>query len=311
MKKVCIPQQAQNLIVNQNTDGPIRHSSFDIRPFDRPASNRFGVAQGSPASDHVPQISGSDSPPTLDAAPSDRPSPPIQESTNPSIHSAPARSALSTLDARPSTPPYRLRRGLGFWQLTFMGQDAVLKHEQGLAYIAWLLLNPPEEPIHAVALALNARKMCGEPVDPAELIQQRSLGLDDAESLRFLRQHEEKLQAIIDDEDQIDPVKEEAISELKEIYEFQNKNSWSTRDNAQRCVRAVTMAIKRFHKNLAQATTLHRRPDLAVRAFADHIYHHIMVPSGRAGNHGGARRWLRIPGGCFTYDPPSGVHWTP
>ena len=294
MNKVCLPQQAQNLIIDHNQTPEIRPpDSLPISACNRnsPASgdlapnqnSKFkiqkliGVAQGSPASDHVPSVRCNGS-------------------------------TVQRINDR--SGEFRLRRGHGFWQLTFTGQDAVLKHEQGLAYIAWLLLNPPEEPIHAVALALNARKMCGEPVDPAELIQQRSLGLDDAESLGFLRQHEEKLHAIVDDEHQIGPVKEEAIRELREIYEFMNKNPWRTRDNAQRCVRAVTMAIKRLHKNLAQATTLHRCPDLAVRAFADHIYHHIMVPSGRAGNHGGARRWLRIPGGCFTYDPPSGVHWT-
>ncbi len=219
--------------------------------------------------------------------------------------SAPRNTEPPTLRHR-----YVLRRGHGFWSLTFAGLEAVIKHEQGLAYVAWLLLNPPEEPIHAVALALNARKMCGEPVDPAELIQQRSLGLDDAESLRFLRQHWKKLQAVIDDQNQIGPVKAEAIRELKEIYEFMNKNPWRTRDNAQRYVRAVTMAIKRLYKTLAKATNTHRCPDLAVRAFADHIYRHLMVPSGRAGKHGGVRRGLRIPGGCFTYDPPVGVVWT-
>jgi hypothetical protein len=151
--------------------------------------------------------------------------------------------------------------------------------------------------------------MMGEAVDEADLIQQRNLGLDDAESLRCLRQHEEKLHAIIDDPDQIDPVKEEAIRELKEIYEWMNKNPWRTRDNSQRCVRAVTMAIKRLHKRLSKATTMHRRPDPVLRGFADHILRYILIPSGRGGIHGGARRGLPISGGCFTYEPPSQALW--
>ncbi len=178
-----------------------------------------------------------------------------------------------------------------------------------MTYVAYLLLNPPDEPIHAVALALNARKMCGEPLDESDLIQQRSLGLDDAESLRVLRQREGQLQAIIEDEDQIDPVKEEAIRELKEIYEWMNKNPWRTRDNAQRCVRAVTMAIKRLHKRLAQATTMHGHPDLVLRAFADHIHRYILVPSGRGGIHGGVRHGIPSSGGCFMYQGPLDMTW--
>src|ERR1035437_10044355 len=51
---------------------------------------------------------------------------------------------------------YALRRGLGFWELTFEGQQAIFKHELGALYVACLLLDPPREPIHAVALALKA-----------------------------------------------------------------------------------------------------------------------------------------------------------
>ena len=53
-------------------------------------------------------------------------------------------------------------RGLGFWELTFAGQQAIFKDEQGALYVACLLLDPPPEPIHAVALALKARKMNGQ-----------------------------------------------------------------------------------------------------------------------------------------------------
>ena len=57
---------------------------------------------------------------------------------------------------------YALRRGLGFWELTFEGRQAIFKHEQGALYVACLLLDPPPEPIHAVALALKARNMGGQ-----------------------------------------------------------------------------------------------------------------------------------------------------
>src|ERR1039457_3647279 len=69
---------------------------------------------------------------------------------------------------------YALCRGLGFWELTFEGRHAVFKHEQGALYVVWLLLHPPPEPVHALALALEARSIDGQPGGAAEIIQQRS-----------------------------------------------------------------------------------------------------------------------------------------
>jgi hypothetical protein len=82
---------------------------------------------------------------------------------------------------------YGLRRRLGFWELTFAGQQAVFKHELGALYVACLLLDPPPEPIYAMAPALKVRKMSGQSPKEAELIQERNLGLDDAEAVRNLR----------------------------------------------------------------------------------------------------------------------------
>ena len=63
-------------------------------------------------------------------------------------------SASSSLTIFSSLGGYALRRGLGFWELTFEGRQAIFKHEQGALYVACLLLDPPPEPMHAVALAL-------------------------------------------------------------------------------------------------------------------------------------------------------------
>src|SRR5579859_6424674 len=56
-----------------------------------------------------------------------------------------------------STPRYSLRQHLGQWLLTFEGRHARLKHQQGMAYVAYLLIHPPKEPLHALALALRAQ----------------------------------------------------------------------------------------------------------------------------------------------------------
>jgi hypothetical protein len=203
---------------------------------------------------------------------------------------------------------YALRRGLGFWELTFAGQQAVFKHEQGALYVACLLLDPPPEPIHAVALALKARKINGQAPGEAELIQERSLGLDDAEAVRNLRRKQRALEAVLDDALAIEPVKAEARREREEVLEFLRKNSWRTRDNAGRCVRAVAVAIKRFHGRLAKAVDAEGRPHPVLQGFARHLREHLLFPSGRGRGHGGVRAsWSGA--GCFTYEPPTGVVW--
>ena len=203
---------------------------------------------------------------------------------------------------------YALGRGLGFWELTFAGQQAIFKHEQGALYVACLLLDPPPEPIHAVALTLKAGKINGESPGEAEFIQERNLGLDDAEAVRNLRRKQRELEAVLDDALAIEAVKAEARREREEILEFLRKNSWRTRDNAGRCVRAVAVAIKRFHSRLAKAVDAKGRPHPVLQGFARHLREHLLIPSGRGGGHGGARAsWSGA--GCFTYEPPRGVGW--
>ena len=203
---------------------------------------------------------------------------------------------------------YALRRGLGFWELIFESRRAVFKHEQGALYVACLLLDPPPEPVHAMALALKARKMSGQSTEEAELIQERNLGLDDAEAVRNLRRKQRALERVLDDELAIEPVKTEARREREEILEFLRKNSWRTRDNAGRCVGAVAVAIKRFHARLFKAVDAEGRPHPVLQGFARHLREHLLIPSGRGVRRGGTRaRWSGA--GCFTYEPPPGVVW--
>ena len=204
---------------------------------------------------------------------------------------------------------YALCRGLGFWELTFAGRHAIFKHEQGALYVVWLLLHPPPEPLHALALALDARSIDGQPGGADEIIQQRSLGLDDAETIRRLRRQQRKLEAVLEDAQAIEPVKAEARRDLEAITDFLRKNPWRSRDSAQKCVRAVSMAIQRLHIHLARARNAEGRPHPVLQAFARHLYNHLLIPSGRGRRPGG----MRVAGalaGCFTYEPPPGVVWS-
>ncbi len=204
---------------------------------------------------------------------------------------------------------YVLCRGLGFWELTFEGRQAIFKHELGALYVACLLLDPPPEPIHAVALALKAREMSGEAAEPADLVQQRSLGLDDAAAVRALWRRQRELERVLEDDDAIEPVKAEALRELENVTEFLRKSLWRSRGGAERCVRAVTAAIKRLHAHLAAAVDAEGNPHVALQAFARHLHEYLLIPSGRGGGY--ARGWAaaEFPG-CFTYEPPAGVVWT-
>ena len=203
---------------------------------------------------------------------------------------------------------YALGRGLGFWELTFEGQQAIFKHELGALYVACLLLDPPPEPIHAVALALKAREMGGQAPEAAEVIQQRSMRLDDAAAVRALWRRQRALEAVLEDDRESEPVKAEALRELEEVTEFLRKSPWRSRGGAERCVRAVTRAIKRLHARLARGVDAKGLPHSVLRGFALHLHEYLLVPSGRGGGYARAQAASGA-AGCFSYEPPPGVIW--
>jgi hypothetical protein len=221
--------------------------------------------------------------------------------------------ASSRIHLHKQPPHYSIRKDLGFWQITFEGQPATLKHEQGAFYVAFLLLHPPDQPIHGLALALRTRAFYFlRPAAQTDTsidgpVQQRSLALDDAVALHALRRKQLELEAILDDDDQIEPVKAEALRELEQIYAFQEKHPAQARDTAQKAVHAVRTAILRFHGHLAKALAADGAPHPVLRPFAAHLEQYLLVPSGRCSK---SRSRLRAGlSGCFTYEPPSGVVW--
>jgi len=198
-----------------------------------------------------------------------------------------------------SSQSFRLRQDLGFWVLSCGSQTSILKHEIGLSYIAYLM-DHPNEPIHGLALALKIRALRnGQPADSAELIQERALALDDAEAARRLFRKQLELERLLDDEYQIEPVKEEASRQLEAIYAYQKKNVSRTNNIAQRASHSVGTAIKRLHGHLSKANNADGSPNQILRTFAYRIRQHILIPSGRTGGHGGFRPNC---GGFFVYE---------
>jgi len=227
-----------------------------------------------------------------------------------------SRKRIEIVAANPPTGPparYALRKGLGFWNLTFDYEDAGLKHEKGIFYTTWLLYHPYEQPLHALDLITKIpemyRKQLGltQLVDPltgksaplasSARIQERSLSLDDAEAMRAVLRREKELEAILDDENEFEPVKAEALREFEELAEFQRKHSLRTKDSAQNAADTVRTAIKRFQLHLSGALDIHGNPHPVLRPFAVHLAKYIQAPS------------ARLLSGCFIYEPPPGVSW--
>src|SRR5213082_2394714 len=123
---------------------------------------------------------------------------------------SPVTRPLSSVHRRRSSvirpPTYSLRKHIAFWSLTFDGQEACFDHEQGAYYVAYLLLNPPDKPIHGMALEIKSLAFFGEYlrcpgvteiVDPSTgetmilacdaIFEQRNLALDDADYIQPLR----------------------------------------------------------------------------------------------------------------------------
>jgi hypothetical protein len=217
---------------------------------------------------------------------------------------------------------YSLHKGLGLWKLRFAGEEAELKHEQGMYYVAYLLTHPTSEPVHALDLAAKCSGHnetspgsapitlpgAAQPLERGTRLQERNLNLDEAQAGRTLLRKQGELEALLDDDSQSEPVKAEALRELEAIAEFQRKHAGRAADSAERTVRAVRMAIRRLHHNLAHALDASGHPHRVLRAFALHLHKHILIPSGR---YSGLRamRARAERAGSFIYEPPPEVIW--
>jgi hypothetical protein len=122
--------------------------------------------------------------------------------------------------SHPDECQYALRRESGSWKLTFEGRQASFKHELGALYVAYLLLEPPPEPMHAVALALKARERFGQAAAPGEVLEEQNLRLEDAAKIRALWRRQRALERVLEDRLQVEPVKAEARREWEEVTEF-------------------------------------------------------------------------------------------
>src|SRR5262249_986803 len=141
-----------------------------------------------------------------------------------------------------------LRNEFGFWELSFNGQSAVLRCEPGAAYVAWLLANRPAQAISAMELAAAGSEQTRPCFGDAEGVHPEA-----AAATVFWVRKQKELEALVDSEDTLAPVKEEALRELEAIYAWQERNAFAARQDAEAAARAVGRAIERFYHDLAGA----------------------------------------------------------
>jgi len=198
-----------------------------------------------------------------------------------------------TPNPQPSTS-FALRNTDGFWELTFDGQSAVLRQHPALFYVAWLLADPPAAPVPAHVLAAKVADLFAMHSD---FFRTRFwIALPQEQFAQVLVHQQQALEAILEREDELEPVKEEALRELSAVYEMHKHCLTQIATSAQRAAEVLADGLRSLHASLATAVDGRGNPHPVLRPFAFHLLVHLLMPSTRSS----AR---------FTYQPPEGVAW--
>jgi len=225
-------------------------------------------------------------------------------------------------------PQYSLRKGLGCWELVFAGRKGLIDDERGVQIVAYLLRNPPVEPVHAVPLetkvwarewvdsAMPGKKP--EPRDESEAsddavedeemdFEASGAKLDEGENMLLKKKFRELLE-IIEDMTLPQTERDAAQLELDEIHASLDGAAGRVVDGAAKAAVRVRKAIKRLHTKLANASDENHEPNMVLRDFADHILTYLIIPSSRFNRGKGSRNRAGV-AGTFIYEPPTDVVW--
>ncbi len=208
--------------------------------------------------------------------------------------------ALLANEEQPATR-FCLQNTFGFWELTFDGQSAVLAQHQALFYVAWLLIRRRAEPVHAYELASKVYDLFGQHPDFRDATPWLCRCRDEVQAAKSLLLKQKALEAILDSEDELDPVKTEALHELIALQEVQQACLADIADTAEATAMIVSNGLLNLHTRLATALDGRGNPHPLARAFAHHLLTCILMPSHRASAHDRITR--------FIYQPPAAVKW--
>src|ERR1035437_10353909 len=223
---------------------------------------------------------------------------------------------------RPDQPRYALHREGSLWQLTFDDGRAILKHEQGICYVA-AMLSQPRERVRKLNLAArysSPRSQGGgikvydpatgkyEPPASMEPVHEAALAADDEEARRAYQARARELKETIDDPTETERAKVGAREELEAIAAHLSKDSRTVRDPTKAAADAGRLGIHRFLRNLVGRGDTVSSPLLVRRGFAKHLQRYPVVPSSRYAAPG-ARKARGELTGCLLYDPPGETLW--
>ena len=190
---------------------------------------------------------------------------------------------------------FALRNTDGFWELTCGGHTAVLKQDQGLFYVAWLLANLPAEPLAAIELAEKVYdEFCLHPDFRQNLPWVASHGGSEHLAKVLVRQ-QRALEAILDSEDELDPVKTEALNELIVLAERQAVLYEESARDAQATGDILARGLRSLRLSLAAAADVQGNPQTLSQAFARHLLLCLFLPSIRAAGPDGVARYVYRP----------------
>jgi hypothetical protein len=170
---------------------------------------------------------------------------------------------------RRGQPRYALHREGPLWRLRFDEGQAILKHEQGICYVAEMLSHPRER-----VKKLNLAAKYSSP---------RSPGGSGIEIYDPATGHYEPLSSM-------EPVHEGALAErakvaareeLKAITAHLSRDSRPVRDPTKAAADAVRIGIHRFLRNLVGRGDTVASPLWVRQAFARHLERYLLVPSSR------------------------------
>ena len=223
----------------------------------------------------------------------------------------------------PVQPRYALHREGSLWRLTFEEDQAILKHEQGICYVA-AMLSQPREWVKKLNLAAkyslprsqgsggieiyNPATGWHEPPASMEPVHEAALAGDDDEARRAYQARARELKETIDDPTETESAKVAAREELEAIAAHLSMDSRTVRDPTKAAGDAVRISIHRFCRNLVERDDTVSSPLPVRRAFTEHLRRYLLVPSGRYADPG-ARKARGERTGCLFYDPPPENLW--
>ena len=178
----------------------------------------------------------------------------------------------------------------------------------GRSYVAYLLLNPPQEPLHARGAGAEGQGRAGQPAGPDEALEQRSMGLEDAAAVRALWRRQRELERVLDG-----PAGNRA-GEGRGAARAGGDHGAPAPESVAEPARGG--AVRPGGGGGDQAPPRPPGRSGGRRGQAGRGVAGVCPASGRAcwfPRAGAAdvpgRGWPRSPPGCFTYEPPRGVVW--